>query len=114
MAGNISKLNLGNLYAQIEDYARTASKLGIGECAVAIDALSLHWSGQRVNAIINEYNRISKTLYDGNVYFQKTVLDVLGEIYEQYAAMEKGVAKDISGSKTSLTLGKMMDEHTHG
>ena len=57
--------------------------------------LTNYWTGKRINMLINTYNQMSTKLYDGVVYFQETILGVLGEIYEQYAAMEKGQPYDV-------------------
>lgn len=101
MAGNISNLNVQNLEAKIKEYYGTVSKLNIYDYTLAIKRLPQYWTGKAVNDIIEEYNRISTSLYEGCVYFEETVLGTLGQIYEQYLSMENGKPLNINQKRVS-------------
>ena len=106
MAGNIQKVSLQTLSTEIRDYYNLVCKLDVYGVTLAIKRLTKYWTGKRINMLINEYNQMSTNLYDGVVYFEETILGVLGEIYEQYLAMEKGQPYDVVKEKIS-TLPQM-------
>ena len=99
MAGNIQNVNIALLKAKYEDYCQKVNEIGGDFHRVYIGVLNLDtfWTGKRVNAIIEKYNSVSKTLVEHYHFFDTTVRSALLEIISQYESMEnKGIAEDLN------------------
>ena len=99
MAGNIQNLNLNQLQSKIQEYTSAVKGLftSVDETRKGLIHMKDFWTGKRMNAVLEKYNSVSKTLYNNLAFFQITVGDTLQELLEQYKSMENaGVATDIS------------------
>lgn len=99
MAGNIQNLNLNQLQAKLQEYQAAVKGLfaNANEARNGLISMKDFWTGQRMNAVLEKYNSINKTLYNNLAFFQIKVGDTLQELFEQYKSMENtGVVADIS------------------
>ena len=97
----MSTSRLGN---KVSDY--TGKILKVKESLIdihqSIFTLRTHWTGKRMNAIIDKYNSVSKSLLDNYFFFSRTVLNALAEIHAQYVQMEQnGVAVNLTNSDSA-------------
>ena len=98
MAGNIQNVNIAQIKAKCEEYKEKVRWIqsSMSEVEMGIQSLRMHWTGKRMNAVIEKYNSVNKNFITAFDFFNKTVGNTLEEIIAQYESMEnKGTAENI-------------------
>ena len=106
MAGNIQNVSLAQLKVKSEEYMEKVRWIqsNMSEVDMGIASFRLHWTGKRMNAVIEKYNSVNNTFITAFNFFNKTVGNTLDEIIAQYEQMEnQGVAENLTITN-NLTL----------
>ena len=99
MAGNIQNVNIAQLRAKCEEYKDKVAWIqsSMSEVEMGMQSIKMHWTGKRMNAVLEKYNSLSKNFITAINFFNKTVGNTLEEIVAQYESMEnKGVAENLT------------------
>ena len=109
MSGNISNLSLSQLKSKINAYEKANQALYSDYLDVynAMESLRKHWTGKRVNMLIEKFNAFNTQMFSGVQYFTDTVYNVLDEVYNQYSKMELGKPANVSRNRGMGTMGKI-------